>query len=184
MQIVLKTLIQVLFKKLVAKSLRMSHRLLHGCRSWVGSDMLGRGLSPCREESPLAWADAQFGLPSIPCKPTLSRLPKKPLLGGFGGHMEGFASCGTYGMKSSSNKARVGSAQWATARSGKNRIWCFPHTSSIKGSSLSRQTLDHFELWCQLPQRHPGTVTWLSKKPPPSRNKELDNFSSSSWLPF
>ena len=158
MQIVLKTLIQVPFKKLFPKGLRVSPRLLHGCWSWVGSDMLGRALSPCREDtsSSWAWAGAQFGLLTIPrpCKPTLLGFQNNPPLGGVWGPVEGFASCGTYGMKSSSNKAQVGSAYWALARSGKNRIWYFPYTSSMKGSTLSRQTVGHFDLWCQLPHRH------------------------------
>ena len=60
-----------------------------------------------------------------------------------------------------------------------NLIW--PYNSSMKGF---RQAFDHLELWCQLPHRHPDMVTWSSKKPPPGRNRELDNFSSTFWLPF
>ena len=71
-------------KKLIPESLRVSNRLFYECRSLVGSDMLGRALSPCREgtSSFWAWAGAQFGLPSIPCKPTLSGFPQNPPLDG------------------------------------------------------------------------------------------------------
>ena len=116
MQVVLKTLIQFKYflKNYSQKSQGDWHRLLHGCRSWVGSDMLGRALSPCHEGtfSSWDWASAQFGLLTIPCKPTLLGIKKKknPPLGGVWEHGEGFASCGTYGMKISSNKARVGRA--------------------------------------------------------------------------
>ena len=60
-----------------------------GCSMDVGlesvqTDVLGRAHSRCREgtSSSLAWSGAQFGLPSIPCKPTLSGFPQNPPLDG------------------------------------------------------------------------------------------------------
>ena len=66
--------------------------MLHGCRSWVGSDMLGRALSPCREgtSSSWAWAGAHVGLLSIPYKPTLLGYPKKSSTGWSLGTCGGF----------------------------------------------------------------------------------------------